>query len=118
MSKKCGKGLLNKEELRKEFATTSNIKYLSCMDPLLEGDWLRPGEMRELCCINDYEPATNFDAMTEQEKDSHVYELFRRISKHKSEEYMRKWLSFFSIVHKQMLQAKAGRYLNLKKAKV
>ena len=31
---------------------------------------------------------------------------------------MHKWLSFFIIVHKQTLQAKAGRYLKLKKLKL
>ena len=64
MSKKHGNGLLNKEESRKEFATASNIKYSSCMDPLLEGDRLKPGKLSELCCIGDYEAVTNFDSMT------------------------------------------------------
>ena len=35
-----------------------------------------------------------------------------------SHEYMHKWLSFFIILHKQTLQAKAGRYLKLKKLKL
>ena len=108
MLKKRGKGLLNKEESKKEFASASDIKYSSCMDPLLEGDKLKLVELNMLCCLKDYEMVTNFNSMTVQEKDGHIYQLFGRVSKYKSEEYMRKWVSFFMIVHKQTLQAKAG----------
>ena len=106
MSKKRGKGLLNKEESKKEFATSCPIKYTSCMDPLLEGDHLRPGELRELCCANEYAPITNFENMNEREKDSHIYELFGKISKHKSEEYMRKWLSFLQLCINRLCKPK------------
>ena len=33
-----GKGLLHKKESVKEFAVRTKIKYVSCMDLLLEGD--------------------------------------------------------------------------------
>ena len=68
--------------------------------------------------MKDFEAVTDFDSMTEKEKDGHIYTLFGKLSKYKSEEYMRKWLSFFIIVHKQTLKAKAGQYLNLKKLKL
>ena len=87
--KKWVKCLLHKEDSRREFATASNIKYSLCVDPLLEGDRLKPGELNTLCCIKDYEAVTNFDSMTNQEKDGHLYQLFGRLSKFKSEEYMR-----------------------------
>ena len=83
------------------------------MDPLLEGDGLKPGEIDNLCCSDDYEAVTDFVSMTE-----HMYALFGRASNYKSDEYMHKWLSFFTILHKQTLQAKAGRYLKLKKLKL
>ena len=108
MSKKKRKGLLNKEESKKEFASSSSVKYSVCMDPLLEGDKLKPGELNMLSCMKDFEAVTDFDSMTEKEKDGHIYMLFGKLSKYKSEEYMRKWLSFFIIVHKQTLKAKAG----------
>ena len=114
MSKKRGKGLLNKAESMKEFATQTHVKYVACMDPLLEGDRLKPGEINNLCCMDDYEAITDFGSMSDKEKDEHIYALYGRVSKYKSDEYMCKWLSFFTIVHKQTLQAKAGRYLKLK----
>ena len=107
MSKRKGKGLLNKEESKKEFGSGSSVKYLACMDPLLEEDKLKPGELNTLTCMKKYEAVTDFTSMTEKEKDGHIYTLFGNISKYKSEEYMRKWLSFFIIIHKQMLKAKA-----------
>ena len=113
MSKKRGKGLLNKAESIKEFATHTSIKYASCMDPLLDGDRLKPGEINNLCCSDDYEAITDFRSMSDKEKDEHIYTLFGRISNYKSDEYMCKWLSFFTILHKQILKAKAGRYLKL-----
>ena len=107
MSKKRGKGLLNKEESKKEFASGLSVKYSACMDPLLEGDKLKPGELNMLSCMKDFEVVTDFDSMTEKENDGHIYALFGKLSKYKSEEYMQKWLSFFTIIHKQTLQAKA-----------
>ena len=118
MSKKRGKGLLNKAESIKEFATYTNIKYVTCMDPLLEGDRLKLCEIDNQCCSDDYEAITDFRSTSDKEKDEHIYALFGRVSKHKSDEYMRKWLSFFIILHKQTLQAKAGQYLKLKKLKL
>ena len=111
MSRKRGKGLLNKAESIKEFATHTSIKYATCMDPLLVGDRLKPGEIDNLCCSDNYEAVTNFGSMSDKEKDEHIYALFGRVSKHKSDEYMCKWLSFFTILYKQTLQAKAGQYL-------
>ena len=116
--KKRGKGLLNKAESMKEFATQTRIKYATCMDLLLEGDRLKPGEIINLCCSDDYEAITDFGSMSDKEKDEHIYALYGRVSKYKSDEYMCKWLSFFIIMHKQTLQAKAGRYLKLKKLKL
>ena len=118
MSKRKGKGLLNKEESKKEFGSGSSVKYSVRMDPLLEGDKLKPGELNMLMCMKDFEAVTDFTSMTEKEKDGHIYMLFGKISKYKSEEYMQKWLSFFIIIHKQTLKAKARRYLNLKKLKL
>ena len=115
MSNKRGKGLLNKAESMKEFATQTHIKYVTCMDPLLEGDRLKPGEINNLCCSDDYKAITDFGSMSDKEKDEHIYALYGRVSKHKLDEYIHKWLSFFIIVHEQTLQAKAGRYLKLKK---
>ena len=88
------------------------------MDPLLEGDKLKLGELNTLTCVKEYEAVTDFTSMTEKEKDGHIYTLFGNILKYKSEQYMQKWLSFFIIIHKQMLKAKAGQYLNLKKLKL
>ena len=105
---KKGKGLLNKEESKKEFGSGSSVKYSVCMDPLLEGDKLKPGELNTLTCMKDFEAVTDFTSMTEKEKDGHIYTLFGKLSKYKSEEYMQKWLSFFIIIHKQTLKAKAG----------
>ena len=102
----------------KEFATQTRIKYVTCIDPLLEGDRLKPGEINNLCCSDDYEAITVFGSMSDKEKDEHIYALYGRVSKHKLDEYMCKWLSFFIIVHKQTLQAKAGRYLKFKKLKL
>ena len=118
MSKNRGKGLLNKAESMKEFATQTHIKYATCMDPMLEGDRLKPGEINNLCCSDDYEAITDFGSMSDKEKDEHIYALYGRVSKYKSNECMHKWLSFFIIVHKPILQAKAGRYLKLKKLKL
>ena len=98
---------MNKEESKKEFASGSSVKYSVCMDPHLEGDKLKPGELNTLSRMKDFEAVTDFDLMTEKEKDGHIYTLFGKLSKYKSEEYMRKWLSFFIIVHKQTLKAKA-----------
>ena len=88
MSKRKGKGLLNKEESRKEFGLGSSVKYAVYMDPLLEGDKLKPGELNMLMCMKDFEAVTDFTSMTEKEKDGHIYMLFGKISKYKSEEYM------------------------------
>ena len=118
MSKKRGKGLLNKAESMKEFATQTRVKYAASMDLLLDGDKLKLGEINNLCSMDDYEAITDFGSMSDKEKDEHIYVLYGRVSKYKSDEYMHKWLSFFTIVHKQTLQAKAGRYLKLKKLKL
>ena len=75
--KKGGKGLLPKSESIKEFAVRTKVKYASCMDPLLEGDRLKDGELNNLCCINTHEPITNFDSMHSKNKDQHLYEIFR-----------------------------------------
>ena len=56
--------------------------------------------------------------MSDKEKDEHIYTLFGRISNYKSDEYMHKWLSFFTILYKQILKTKAGQYLKLKKLKL
>ena len=58
------------------------------MDPLLEGDKLKPGELNTLMCMKEYEAATDFSSMTEKEKDGHIYMLFGNILKYKSKEYM------------------------------
>ena len=78
------------------------------MDLLLEGDRLKLGEIDNLCCSDDYEAITDFGSMSDKEKDEHIYALFSRVSNYKSDEYMHKWLSFFTILHKQILKAKAG----------
>ena len=88
MSKRKGKGLLNKEESRKEIGSGSSVKYPACMDPLLKGDKLKPGELNTLTCMKDFEAVTDFTSMTEKEKDGHRYMLFGKLSKYKSEEYM------------------------------
>ena len=103
MSKRKGKGLLNKEESKKEFGSGSSVKYLVCMDPLLEADKLKSRELS----MKEFEAVTDFTSMTEKEKEGHIYTLFGKILKYKSEEYMQKWLSFFIIIHKQTLKAKA-----------
>ena len=90
--KKRGKGLLNKAESMKEFATQTCVKYAACMDPLLEGDRLKPGEINNLCCMDDYEAITDFSSMSDKEKDEHIYVLYGRVSKYKLDEYMCKWL--------------------------
>ena len=100
MPKKMGKGLLSKTESKKEFAVHTKVNYMSCMDLVLEGDKLKPSEMNELCCQGKYEVVSNFDAMTEKDKDEHLYSLFICIQGHKSDEYMRKWLEFLTIVHR------------------
>ena len=68
--------------------------------------------------MKDFEVVSDFDSMTEKGKDGHIYTLFGKLSKYKSDEYMQKWLSFFTIVHKQTLKDKAERYLNLIKLKL
>ena len=73
MSKKKGKGLLNKEDSKKEFASGSSVKYSACMGLLLEGDKFKPGELNMLSCMKDFEVVTDFDSMTEKEKDGHIY---------------------------------------------
>ena len=83
LSKKRGKGLLNKAESMKEFATQTHIKYVSCMDLLLEGDRLKLGEINNLCCRDDYEAITDFVLMSDKEKDEHIYALYGRVSKYK-----------------------------------
>ena len=69
------------------------------MDPLLEGDCLKPGELEQLCCITTHKPVTDFEKMTDCERDQHLYTLFGCIEGYKSDEYMRKWLGYFSIMH-------------------
>ena len=56
--KKRGKGLINKAESMKEFATQTHIKYATCMDLLLEGDRLKPGEINP--SFNFYMYVCNF----------------------------------------------------------
>ena len=73
MSKRKGKGLLNKEESKKEFGSGSSVKYSACMDPLLEGDKLKPGELNTLTCMKEFEAVTDFTSMTEKEKDGHIH---------------------------------------------
>ena len=91
MSKKGGKGLLNKAESMKEFATQIHVKYVACMDPLLEGDRLKLDEINHQCCMDDYEAITDLSSMSDKEKDEHIYALYGRVSKYKSDEYMHKW---------------------------
>ena len=107
-----------KKESVKEFAVRTKIKYASCMDPLLEGDRLKDGELSELCCKNTHEPITNFKQMTSEAIDQHLYKLFGHLEGYKSYEYMHKWLDFFSIVHRQAIISKAGRYMELKKLSI
>ena len=116
--RKRGKGLLHKKESVKEFAVRTKIKYASCMDPLLEGDQLKDGELSELCCKDTHEVITNFREMSSEAIDQHLYELFGHLEGYKSHEYMRKWLGFFSIVHQQAIISKAGRYMELKKLSI
>ena len=71
-----GKGLLQKSESIKEFAVRTKVKYASYMDPLLESDRLKDGELNNLCCIDIHEPITNFDSVSSKNKDQHLYELF------------------------------------------
>ena len=85
MSKKRGKALLNNAESIKKFATHTSIKYTTCMDPLLEGDRLKPGEIDNLCCSDNYVAVTDFGSMSDKEKDVHIYALFGRVSKYKSD---------------------------------
>ena len=116
--RKRGKGLLHRKESVKEFAVRTKIKYASCMDPLLEGDRLKDGEFSELCCKDTHEAITNFREMSSEAIDQHLYELFGRLEGYKSHEYMRKWLGFFSIVHRQAIISKVGRYMELKKLSI
>ena len=116
--RKRGKGLLHKKESVKEFAVRTRIKYASCMDPLLEGDRLKDGELSELCCKDTHEATTNFKEISSEAIDQHLYELFGHLEGYKSHEYMRKWLGFFSIVHRQAIISKAGRYMELKKPSI
>ena len=113
--RKRGKGLLHKKESVKEFAARTKIKYANCMDPLLEGDRLKDGELSELCSKDTHEVNTNFRDMSSEAIDHHLYELFGCLEGYKSHEYMCKWLGFFSIVHQQAIISKAGRYMKLKK---
>ena len=71
--RKRGKGLLHKRESAKEFAARTKIKYAICMDPLLEGNRLREGELSELCCKNTHESVTNFKCMSSEAVDQHLY---------------------------------------------
>ena len=57
--RKKGKGLLHKRESAKEFAVRTKIKYASCMDPLLEGDRLKEGELAKFRCSSTHESVTN-----------------------------------------------------------
>ena len=102
----------------KEFAVRTKIKYASCMDPLLEGDRLKDGELSELCCKDTHEVITNFREMSSEAIDQHLYELFGHLEGYKSHEYMHKWLGFFSIVHRQAIISKVGRYMELKKLSI
>ena len=113
-----GKGLLHKKESVKEFAVRTKIKYASCMDPLLEGDQLKDGELSELCCKNTHESIAIFKHMTPEAIDQHLYEFFGCLEGYKSYEYMHKWLGFFSIVHQQAILSKASRYMELKKLSI
>ena len=85
------------------------------MDPLLEGDKLQPGELETLCCASTHECVTDFSSMSEKDKGTHLYSLTGCNEGYKSDEYMRKWLGFFVIVHKQAPWSKADRYMKLKK---
>ena len=116
--RKRGKGLLHNKESVKEFAVRTKIKYASCMDPLLEGDQLKDGELSELCCKNTHEAITNFREMSSEAIDQHLYKLFGHLEGYKSYKYMCKWLGFFSIVHRQAIISKAGRYMELKKLSI
>ena len=115
VAKKGGKGLLPKYESIKEFIVQTKVKYRKCMDPLLECDHLKPGELEKLCWNSTDEPVTDFDKIMKREKGQHLCSLFGRIEGHNSDEYMRKWLGFFSTVHWQAIVSKAGRYMKLKK---
>ena len=78
MSKRKGKGLLNKEESKKEFGSGSSVKYSACMDPLLEGDKLKPNELNTLMCMKEFEAITDFTSMTEKEKtDIYIHYLVK-----------------------------------------
>ena len=79
MPKRKGKGLLSKAESKKEFAVCTKILYIKCMDPLLERDKLKPGELNELCCWDKYKAVSNFKSISEWDKDEHLYSLFGRI---------------------------------------
>ena len=50
--------------------------------------------------------------------DQHLYELFGCLEGHKSYKYMRKWLGFFCIVHRQSIMSKASKYMALKKLSI
>ena len=56
----------------KEFAVRTKIKYASCMDPLLEGDRPKDGELLELCCKDTHEAITNFREMSSDTIDQHL----------------------------------------------
>ena len=86
--------------------------------PIVRGDRLKDGELSELCYINTHEAITNFREMSSEAIDQHLYELFGCLEGYKSYEYMRKWLGFFSIVHRQAIISKAGRYMELKKLSI
>ena len=93
----------------KEFATQTHIKYATCMDLLLEGDRLQPCEINNLCCSDDYEAITDFGSMSDKEKDEHIYALYGRVSKYKSDEYMHKWSSFSKLcINKPYRQRQAN----------
>ena len=109
------KDYYKKKESVKEFAVRIKIKYANCMDPLLEGDHLKDGELSELCCKDTHEVNINFREMSSEAIDQHLYELFGCLEGYKSHKYMCKWLGFFSIVHRQAILSKAGRYMELKK---
>ena len=64
------------------------IPHAKCMDPLLKGDKLKPGELNELCCQDKYKAVSNFESMLEWDKNKHLYSLFGRIEGHKSDEYV------------------------------
>ena len=116
--RKREKGLLHKKESVKEFAVRTKIKYASCMDPLLEGDQLKDGELSELCCKDTHKAITNFREMSSEAIGQHLYKLFGHLEGYKSYKYMYKWLGFFSIVHRQGIISKAGRYMELKKLSI